>query len=87
MHQWIHVITTKEINWKDAAERIGIASIVVYLGLVASEVRQNTRAIEQEAAVTYAASSIAVNLFVAGDSDFSRLIIKSGMKNFRLRNG
>ena len=44
----------KSSTWKDAAETIGIAAIVVSLGLVAYEVRQNTRAIEQEAAATYA---------------------------------
>jgi len=62
---------------KDAAEVIGMAAIVISLGLVAYEVRQNTRAIEQEAAATYTANSIASNFFVAGNSDFSRIIVKS----------
>lgn len=68
----------KKNNWKDTAELIGMAAIVISLGLVAFEVRQNTRAIEQEAAATHAANSIAINHFVAGNEDFSRIVVKSG---------
>ena len=65
------------MNWKDVAETIGIGTIVVSLILVAYEVRQNTRAIQQEAAATYASNSIQLNLFVSGNSDFADIIVKS----------
>ena len=79
-------------NWKDAAELVGIAAIVASLFMVAYELRQNTIASQQEAAATYAASTRDLDLFVAGNPEFSSIVQKvvngqeiSSEERFRLR--
>jgi hypothetical protein len=65
------------MSWKDVAETIGIGTIVVSLFLLAYEVRQNTKAVQQEAAATCAFNSIQLNLFVSGNSDFADIVLES----------
>jgi hypothetical protein len=63
-----------QTNWKDKAELVGLAAIIASLFLVAYELRQNTTASRQAAAVTYATASRDIDLFVAGNPEFSSLL-------------
>ncbi|WOJ93775.1 hypothetical protein R0135_01080 [Congregibacter variabilis] len=65
------------MNWKGYVEAIGIVAVVLSLLLVTYELRQNTLATQQAAASTYAETWRNIELFVAGNYEFSEILVKS----------
>ena len=62
---------------KDYAEIIGIGAVVVSLLMLTYELRQNTVASQQAAAATYSEAWRDIELFSAGNPEFTSTLLKA----------